>query len=806
MHLLSPASARKLLLATAAAFLLLASSTSSPAQDDQFSQDDPPAQAGRLSMVSGTVSIQEAGSDEWGQAAPNLPLGPGDRIYTDNDGRAEIQVGQTYIRIGANTDVSFVDDTPWSISFGVAQGSVHVHTSGLWQDQWLHVNSPSGSAGLTQPGDLRVDVMPDQDATIFTSFSNNALITGAGGYSQYIGNGQSLELAGTNPVYPQWLQPAGWDDLDKWSRWRDQQISRAASYRYVSPEIPGADELDANGSWQPGTEYGPIWFPNNVSSDWAPYHYGHWVNHDPWGWVWVEDESWGYAPFHYGRWVSYEGRWGWVPGPPAAHPVWSPALVVFAGGIHIGGVNIGISAWFPLGPGEAYRPWYHASPRYIDQINRSNIGESRRVHVQNTYVNIVNVTNINYVNRNIGVTAMRHDDFAAGRSAHRDAVVVDRRQFDHVRVLDRPDIQPDRHSFAVQPPIRPVSVSRERPVVINQTGKLIVAKPGAPPMEPPVKAAPPVRPLPGRVVVAPPPGAMPPSRMPNVQVGPGGKPVPSPAPGGNLPERPNNWGTRQPPAQNPAMPPARNQGNDRPDRPTPPPPAQQPPAQQYDRPNAPPANPPMTRPAPPPYTPPAARPDAPPADKPFSQHPPRQNVPPSQTPPDARPFTPPQAPPQSRPAPPQAQEPPQTRPNPQPNSPPNARPFMPPQAPPQSRPAPPQAQEPPQARPTPQPNSPPNARPFTPPQAPPQSRPAPPQSQEPPQAKPLPPPSAPPENRRSTPPPQSRPAPPQQVQPTSRPAPPPEVNQQDRKSNNDRHNDKRDERKDDKKDDSKPKR
>ena len=47
----------------------------------------------------------------------------------------------------------------------------------------------------------------------------------------------------------------------------------------------------------------------------------------------------------------------------AAHPVWSPALVVFAGGIHVGGA--GVSVWFPLGPGEPYHPWYHGqSPLY----------------------------------------------------------------------------------------------------------------------------------------------------------------------------------------------------------------------------------------------------------------------------------------------------------------------------------------------------------------------------------------------------------------------------------------------------------
>jgi hypothetical protein len=464
---------------------------------------------------------------------PNLPFGPGDRIFTDSDGRAEVQVGQSYIRIGPNSDVSFVVDTPNSISIGLAQGTAHFRCFGLWPGQILHVNTPNGSGGLDQPGELRVDVLPQENAAIFTGIGYQAFAGGPGFTFVALHRGQALELAGSNPVVGQWLQPAEWDDLDRWSQQRDQQVANVATYRYVSPEIPGAYELDASGTWMPGTEYGAIWFPNNVPASWAPYHYGHWVNHAPWGWVWVEDESWGYAPFHYGRWVSYNGRWGWIPGPPAAHPVWSPALVVFAGGIHVGGA--GVSVWFPLGPGEPYHPWYHTSPHYLDEVNISNIGESQRVHVQTTYVNI-NVVNVTYVNRTIGVSAMNQSDFAAGRSAHNAAVVVDVHQLDHVQVLDHPEAQPNPHPFAGHPPARPVPVKAERPAVINEQGKLVSATPGAQPKEPPVKAAPPVKPLPGRTVVAPPPGAKAPERMPAAPVAPTAKPMdsgakpPAPAP------------------------------------------------------------------------------------------------------------------------------------------------------------------------------------------------------------------------------------------------------------------------------------
>ena len=207
-----------------------------------------------------------------------------------------------------------------------------------------------------------------------------------------------------------------------------------------------------------------------------------------------------YAPFHYGRWVSYNGRWGWVPGPVNVRPIWSPALVVFAGG-HFGG-GAGLSVWFPLGPGEAYRPWYRCSPRYIDQVNITNIRESPRVHVQNTYVNIVNVSNVTYVNQTRGATAMRQEDFASGQSARSVAVRIDPRDMQQARPLAQPEVAPTPRAMLSRPVTRPVPVSIQRPELINQQGRQISAKPGATPVAAPVRAAPPIRPLPGRTIVA----------------------------------------------------------------------------------------------------------------------------------------------------------------------------------------------------------------------------------------------------------------------------------------------------------------
>ncbi len=583
--------------------MLAAAATAGLALAPTFSQaqDDPTFEAGRVSFVSGAVSVQPAGTDDWGQAYPNLPLGPGDRIFTDSDGRAEIQIGQSFVRIGPNSDVSFEDATPYGVNFGIAQGSARIRTLGLWPGQAVHVHTPNGSATITQAGELRVDVLTDDGATIFTNYFQDVFISGAGGFGQHIGNGQALELIGTNPVFPQWLDPADPDPLDGWSRQRDHLVLNAASYRYVSPEIPGAAELDAAGEWLPGTDYGAIWFPNNVPAGWAPYHYGHWINHAPWGWVWVEDEPWGYAPFHYGRWVSFAGRWGWVPGPPAAHPVWSPALVVFAGGIHVGGG--GVSVWFPLGPGEPYRPWYPCSPHYIDQVNISNITESRVVHVQTTYVNIVNVTNVTYVNRTIGVSAMSHNDFAAGHSAAKVSVTIDVHLMDHVTVLAQPEARPTAASFTGgRPPARPVPVAAARPVLINEQGKLVSTKPGARPVEPPVRPAPAPRPVAGRKVIAPPSTAKP---QPYIApaAAPASRPAAPPTPARAAPE-PMTKPTPPPaakPAPEPAAKPAPSTPMPAPARPAAMPeerPAARPAPEQPAKPTPAPAAKPETKPAP----------------------------------------------------------------------------------------------------------------------------------------------------------------------------------------------------------------
>jgi hemolysin activation/secretion protein len=68
-------------------------------QAPQGSQEnDPPSRAARLQFMSGSVSVQPHGTDEWAAGALNRPLTNSDNIWADKDSRAEINVGSGLIQ------------------------------------------------------------------------------------------------------------------------------------------------------------------------------------------------------------------------------------------------------------------------------------------------------------------------------------------------------------------------------------------------------------------------------------------------------------------------------------------------------------------------------------------------------------------------------------------------------------------------------------------------------------------------------------------------------------------------------------
>src|SRR6185503_5170544 len=242
----------------------------------------------------------------------------------------------------------------------------------------------------------------------------------------------------------------------------------------------GYEDLDDNGSWSSEADYGYVWTPTRVATDWSPYRYGRWVWVSPWGWTWIDDAPWGYAPFHYGRWAHVRDRWCWVPGPRHVRAVYAPALVGWVGtpdfsvSITVGG-GAGV-AWFPLGPREVYVPARRYSPRYVERVNVSNTVIVNKTYITNVYDN--RVTNITYRNRTVpgGVTAVSRTTFTSAEPVGRHVVRVDEREITRVRASGAaPRIEPPRQAIlgmndAARRNVRmPPAALRERQVVAKRT-------------------------------------------------------------------------------------------------------------------------------------------------------------------------------------------------------------------------------------------------------------------------------------------------------------------------------------------------
>jgi hypothetical protein len=430
------------------ALVTIALPTRSAAQDQQ-DQDDPPGRVARLGYLQGSVSFLPAGETDWVGAVPNRPMSTGDQLWTDENSRAEVQLGSAVIRLAPLTTFSFLNLDDDTVQMQLSSGAINVTVRWLGNEEDFEVDTPNQAFNVFQPGHYRVEASADGNYTIISVRAGDGAATG-GGQTFTLRGGQRATLSGTEsldadvePIYDP-------DEFDTWSEGRDHRYDFSRSAHYLSRDVVGFDDLDDYGDWRDDPSYGHVWFPNQVAVGWAPYHAGHWAWISPWGWTWVDDSSWGYAPFHYGRWVSVGGRWGWVAGPVTVQAVYAPALVVFIGGGPGGiGGNVG---WFPLGPREVYVPSYHVSQAYVTRVNISSttVNVTQVTNVYNTTIikNSTTITNITYANRSVqgAVMVVPQQAFVSAQPVAKASVAVNAQQIATMSVSARASVAPTQAS------------------------------------------------------------------------------------------------------------------------------------------------------------------------------------------------------------------------------------------------------------------------------------------------------------------------------------------------------------------------
>lgn len=624
---------------------------------------DPPALAGRLSEIQGPVSVIPPGEHDWAPAIRNYPLATGESVWAAEGGRSEIQVGPVELWLDGQTELDVLALDYGQTRLGLPQGSIDVR---LWRVPrgGVQVATPAGDVRLDHPGVYRIDVAASQGdgrppPVEVTVFEGAAAAPGIDGWAAVGEGSAALVYPGYDPDY----QDARRAPIDDWAREREaHERWRNASEDWSG--LTGFEDLEGHGEFVTSPDYGQVWFPRDVPDDWAPYRYGHWAFVQPWGWTWIDDQSWGFAPFHYGRWARIDGRWGWIPGRPAPEPVYAPALVAFVGG-HGWSVGLGLGGieamgWVPLGPDEVYRPSYHVSETYVRQVNITNV---RQTVINNITINNSSGPGLGQYRNAGAATVVRSDSFARGAPVQGATVAVAR------DALLRAPAQPANTPPPAPPARLPAAFHDAAPspggprgpaapparlqvwraaVAAQPVGSTRPAiAPGAPPLaRPPRPATPPSGFIaPSQAAVAPqavrPPPAAPPVAVPSApRGGPPSRPAFEPGPRPTaIPASPEPAPRYSPPAQSaPAA--------------LPPPRYAPPPSQRY----APPAPPPRATPPAPPQSAPTASPSprfAPSAPPPS---PPPRYAPPAPAPeravappPPAREVAPP--PPAAHPAP-----------------------------------------------------------------------------------------------------------------------------------------------------------
>jgi hypothetical protein len=438
--------------------------------------------------------MQPGGVDDWVAATLNRPLTTSDRVWTDKDSRAELNVGTAFIRMNSETSMTFTNVGDNTLQMQLDQGTLELTVGHLEPFEILEVDTPNIAFSVMEPGVYRIDVPANDNQTLVTVRKGHGQATGSAP-AVMVSKGQQLRFTGQGTLdnYASAApQPDGFED---WATVRDRRLDGSQSAQYVAPGTIGYQDLDYYGSWRTVPEYGAVWTPTSVPAGWAPYRNGHWVWVSPWGWTWVDDAPWGFAPFHYGRWVFYGGAWGWAPGPVYVgwRPYYAPALVGWVGG---GGWGFGISfgfgggcGWFPLGWGEAYYPWYHGyrggyvSQTYIRNVNVTNTRITNINNVTNNYYRN-NINNVNYVNRDVAgaVTAAPKSALVNGQNIARYGKAVSGSELANAQVVRNVDVNPTRQSMLggtnAQHGAVPPRTAINRPVVTrNQTPQQMPTSP-----------------------------------------------------------------------------------------------------------------------------------------------------------------------------------------------------------------------------------------------------------------------------------------------------------------------------------------
>lgn len=302
----------------------------------------------RVSALNGEVQVDRGDGQGFDKAVLNMPIVNSSRVWTHDDGQAEIELedGST-IRLAPNTIINFDDlsltssgdrITKLTLQDGTAYFDLNHHEHDLFELAVGHQSfQPLHSSHFR--------VQFDATGVTIAVFKGDLRMTSATLAQVEIRKGETLTLDNSDAdryFLAKNIDGAPYDDWDKERRdYRYRYASQAATANSVNY---GVADLNYYGAFADIPGCGNCWRPNYAPVGWDPFLDGSWIYYPSAGWTFVSAYPWGWAPYRYGQWVSVPGygycwrpgrSWGnWSPAPvvvttrgtPAPHPVPAPPI------------------------------------------------------------------------------------------------------------------------------------------------------------------------------------------------------------------------------------------------------------------------------------------------------------------------------------------------------------------------------------------------------------------------------------------------------------------------------------------------
>jgi hypothetical protein len=409
----------------------------------------------RLSYIDGQVSYQHVADVEWSAASINLPLEPGDRIYTGRNAKAEIEFDDGSIfRMAGNTDIEVLN-----LNENIIQLRILVGLSSLTNPNGtdFEIDTPAAAFNTLGKGNYRFGVLDNGDSDAAVRIGE--LEAANNSFSRRIRAGEWVRVPASGSARPKYSLYDRRDEWDEWNDRRNADMNSYASSGYLPANVYiGASDLHRHGRWVNVGIYGAAWVPYSIGVSWTPYSVGRWCYRPVFGWTWISYEPWGWLPYHYGRWYrSAVYGWCWLPGPGFALNFWSPALVSFYSGP-------GWVSWCPLGPGDYYSvSHYH----YNHRAHGHYMGQIHQLYTRSADNHYYRYDRAAF--RTVKVDHFRNGSFRQGHDDSAERTISQPwRQGELVR--DRLNIKPTSTSFKANPDnraIQPERRDRERTVVVR---------------------------------------------------------------------------------------------------------------------------------------------------------------------------------------------------------------------------------------------------------------------------------------------------------------------------------------------------